>query len=41
MNRNAIAMEGFVSPIIYVHSANISARRKMKLAISNINKLCR
>lgn len=37
---NAVAMEEFIPPRINIHSANVSARRKMELAISNINKLC-
>lgn len=36
---NAVAMEGFNPPKIKIHSANVSARRKMELAITNINKL--
>lgn len=36
---NAVAMEHFNPPKIKIHSANVSARRKMELAINNINKL--
>lgn len=36
---NAVVMEGFNPPKIKIHSANVSARRKMELAITNINKL--
>ena len=35
----AIALEGFQPPAIYVHSANSSARDKMKLAIQNIHRM--
>lgn len=34
----AVFTQGFIPPIIYVHSANTSARHKMILAIANINK---
>lgn len=36
---NAVVMDGFNPPKIKIHSANVSARRKMELAIININKL--
>jgi hypothetical protein len=33
----AVYTQGFAPPIIYVHSANTSAKHKMLLAIANIN----
>ena len=38
---NAIVMKNFEPPKIKIHSANISARRRMELAVTNINKLRR
>lgn len=35
----AVATQGFKPPVIRVHSANSSAREKMELGISNINRL--
>jgi hypothetical protein len=32
----AVFTQGFVPPVIYVHSANTSAKHKMMLAINNI-----
>jgi hypothetical protein len=34
----AVYTQSFVPPMIYVHSANTSAKHKMMLAISNINR---
>lgn len=35
----AVFSNGFIPPAIKVHSANISARKKMELGIENINKM--
>lgn len=35
----AVFRSGFIPPMIKVHSANISARRKMELGIENIYKM--
>ena len=35
----SVAIRNFKPPIIKVHSANSSARKKMELGIENINKL--
>ena len=35
----AVATQGFQPPMIRVHSANSSARQKMKLGIANIKRL--
>lgn len=37
----AVAMRDFTPPKITVHSANVSARKKMELAIENIERLRR
>ena len=34
----AVAVEGFVPPVLTVHSANTSARQKMELAIRRIRQ---
>lgn len=33
----AVFTQGFIPPMIYIHSANTSAKHKMMLAIANIN----
>jgi hypothetical protein len=35
----AVALDGFKPPFIQVHSANISARKKMELGVAAIGKL--
>lgn len=36
-----VVNQGFVPPVIYLHTSNISAKNKMLLAVGNINKLTR
>lgn len=33
-----VITEGFIPPIIHIHTANISARKKMELALESIKK---
>jgi len=35
----AVAIRGFVPPVIHVHSANSSARERMRLGIESIKRL--
>lgn len=36
---DAVALRGFVPPVIHVHSANSSARERMRLGIESIERL--